>query len=448
MSSQQAKIAQTRADLGQARLVSAKRRHQFEQCQLSDPQNDPSKERPPVDNAKEIKMATLGAKMATKEPEAIIKEDELLTLEESANIVSSEEALMRRKELCGRYLSTSQEYWSHERVRRLRTGVYGASDSRVWDMSEPRFSEAIMLLIRRQDGLGGLADQPTQFQPEFRAKAFDYYGATDDMAVSVRCQMSGLARMSSAVKAARILPLFRESESLASALFGEGVQDLDGGGNSLLLDCTLETWFSMYQLVIVPADNAEFPIKRWRTDIVSEIKSPEYEVDRPTEELHGKEMVFEGNRLPVAKFLYLRFILTLVRIKNLNRPGWRDVWARYYEQRPFPAPGNYLRRSILESLVRQYRLVESEVLASWMGDQGFDTGLQLDCDESDEVARIVLQASERDVDAAEYRQIGEDEMGGDYPDKEVEYVMNRNMDLLEARMQEGQEAQEETAGDD
>ncbi|KAK3363786.1 hypothetical protein B0T25DRAFT_528449 [Lasiosphaeria hispida] len=41
--------------------------------------------------------------------------------------------------------------------------------------------------------------------------------------------------------------------------------------------------------------------------------------------------------------------MALVRIQGVQRTGWKDVWARYYEQRPFPTPGPWMRKSMLSA---------------------------------------------------------------------------------------------------
>jgi hypothetical protein len=70
-------------------------------------------------------------------------------------------------------------------------------------------------------------------------------------------------------------------------------------------------------------------------------------------DLDGKELVFLGEKRPVSRFLYFHFVMALVRIKDLQRRNWQDVWARYHEHRPFPTPGNYMRKAMLLALAKR-----------------------------------------------------------------------------------------------
>ena len=60
--------------------------------------------------------------------------------------------------------------------------------------------------------------------------------------------------------------------------------------------------------------------------------------------------------------------MALVRIKDLQRGGWRDVWAWYYEQRPFSTPGKYTRQSMLLALATHFESADMRVVESWIAD--------------------------------------------------------------------------------
>ncbi len=93
--------------------------------------------------------------------------------------------------------------------------------------------------------------------------------------------------------------------------------------------------------------------------------------------------------------------MALIRIKDLKRYGWEDVWARYYKQRPFPTTGNYLRRRILLALVTHFETADMRVVESWTTDHGFDSLLKLMDDEATEAARRVHAAVEAAIARAE-----------------------------------------------
>jgi hypothetical protein len=183
-------------------------------------------------------------------------------------------------------------------------------------------------------------------------------------------------------------------DQLAEILFGTQSDSLEKGGNALLLLSQIKSWFDKYCVVVVPVDPSETPIRRWRIDVITpDIKNTVYDYHdgkRFTgKELDRKELVFLGERRPVSGFLYFHFLMALVRIKDIGRNEWESTWARYYEQRPFPTPGNYMRRSMLLALATHFQVADMKVVESWIADHGFDTPLRMDTDQAREVARRV-----------------------------------------------------------
>ncbi len=45
-----------------------------------------------------------------------------------------------------------------------------------------------------------------------------------------------------------------------------------------------------------------------------------------------------------------------------------QIWARYYQQRPFPRLGNYMRKSILLALATHFQAADMKVVESWMAE--------------------------------------------------------------------------------
>lgn len=134
-----------------------------------------------------------------------------------------------------------------------------------------------------------------------------------------------------------------------------------------------------------------------------------------------KELQFRNNKRPVSRFIYFHFIMALVRIKDISRRGWQDVWARYYQQRSFPTPGNYIRRSMLLALATHFGTAEMNVVDSWIADHGFDSPLILTDDESTEAARRVHLAVDEAIAHAERgRKDGSDDEDEDSEDSEDE----------------------------
>ncbi|EFW99119.1 hypothetical protein CMQ_5540 [Grosmannia clavigera kw1407] len=180
-------------------------------------------------------------------------------------------------------------------------------------------------------------------------------------------------------------------------------ESLHRAGNALLMSHRIKGWFDSYQLVVVPFDSNESPITRWRTDVLSSDINNMYigSENFTSTDLNGKELQFLNEKRPVSRFLYFHFIMTLVRIKDTQRRGWEDIWARYYEQRPFPTPGNYMRKSMLLALATHFETADMNVVDSWIKDHGFDTPLKLTDEEATEAARRVHLAVEDAIACAE-----------------------------------------------
>ncbi|KAK0721131.1 hypothetical protein B0H67DRAFT_213043 [Lasiosphaeris hirsuta] len=202
---------------------------------------------------------------------------------------------------------------------------------------------------------------------------------------------------------ARIVPFFLDSDDIGENLFGSRAPSLRRVGNALLLLGKIKKWFDIYHLLIVPVNTKETPITRWKVNVISsDIQNLSY--SRPediTRDLDGKELKFNNDKRPVSRFIYFHFIMALIRIKDVKRQGWQDVWARYYQQRPFPTPGNYMRQSMLLALATHFGTAEMNVVKSWIADHGFDSPLMLSDDESAEAARRVHLAVDEAIACAE-----------------------------------------------
>lgn len=135
-------------------------------------------------------------------------------------------------------------------------------------------------------------------------------------------------------------------------------------------------------LFIIPVDAAEVPITRWRVDNIPPVIAnwrfgPAPELSLVAKELHGRELIFRNEKRPVCRFMDFHFVMGMIRIKDLNRPGWQDTWARYYEQGPFPTPRKYMRKSMVLALATHYGTMDMGVVDSWLVKHGFDSPLTL-----------------------------------------------------------------------
>ncbi|KAK4218631.1 hypothetical protein QBC37DRAFT_465524 [Rhypophila decipiens] len=108
--------------------------------------------------------------------------------------------------------------------------------------------------------------------------------------------------------------------------------------------------------IIIPADpsNETGPVvKRWT---IGDIHERFKRLKNPTGKHDNKEMElrFNNENRPATSFLFLRFMFTLVAIKNerdTSLPGWESVWASHYQEKPFQdPPGAYVRTCFLRAI--------------------------------------------------------------------------------------------------
>lgn len=382
-----------RANRDKARIASTELRKKFEtKLREVEPVVAPNEQQPMPDPQASLELAELGIDLAHKEKETIQLERAVVTMERDRGMLRSRVAKRELGVLTKRYLSAGDDLWRHQK-KKMRLG-----DPGVVRLLEPRgnaLSECLLALYKKSDGQDKVRKRPSTF----RAQSLAYYEGTGDYhgrpANLVHCHISGTRNPGLQIKAAHIVPHFLDNDSIGEMLFGSQAESLRQAGNSLLLLDQIKRWFDSYHLIVVPVDATENPITRWQTHIITtDLHGQFYTLERDAKDLHGKELVFLNRNRPVSRFLYFHFIMALVRIKDIKRRGWEDVWARYYEQRPFPTPGNYMRQSMLLALATHFETADMNVINSWIKDHGFDSPLQLTDDEATEAARRVHEASD------------------------------------------------------
>ncbi|GKT97716.1 hypothetical protein CT0861_11765 [Colletotrichum tofieldiae] len=394
-------LANAKAACKRAREISIKLRKEFDALSREvEPELEPDEEKPEPNPQASLQLATLGIALASKEKEAIQLEREVVNQEQNAGVLQPQEAEKRLQDLNRRHLSAGDDLWKHKKKKARY------NDPGTVRLLEPRanaLTECILALYRKSDNQSKAKSRPSNW----RRDALAYYTGSGDhhppnSKDMVWCHVSGMWHPSKFVKTAHIVPNFFDGESIGEILFGSRAESLERAGNALLMSYYIKKWFDSYHLVIVPFEKGETPIKRWRVDVISSsIQNTMYTAGHTARELHGKELMFLNDKRPVSRFLYFHFIMALIRIKDLNCDKWRDIWARYYEVRPFPTPGNYMRRSMLLALASHYSTTDLDVVDSWLKDNGFETPLQLTKEEATEAARRVHAAVEAAISRAD-----------------------------------------------
>ncbi|KAI2602309.1 hypothetical protein GGR54DRAFT_654390 [Hypoxylon sp. NC1633] len=356
-------LTNARAEHDEARSVSIDLRKTYEALSRRvEPEVEPDEEQVRPDPQASLQLASLGIELAEKEKQTIRLERDVV-----------------------RYLSAGDDLWRH-RQKKSFSGQPGIV--RLIEPCRSGLPECVLALYRKSDGLSAIEKEPIKW----REDAMTYYTGSPKPK-KAWCHISGTVFEHDDVKAAHIVPFFLDTADIGEILFGSRAESLLRAGNSLLLYDKFQKWFDTDHIVVIPVDAKEVPIKRWKMEIISpDIRNTVIGLGIYAWEYHGKELAFLNEKRPVSRFLYFHFIMTLVRIKDLRRPGWEDVWARFYNERPFPTPTHYMRRSMLLAITTHYGTTDMNVVNSWIRDNGFDAPLQLTDDEATEAARRVLSA--------------------------------------------------------
>ncbi|CAH0027502.1 unnamed protein product [Clonostachys rhizophaga] len=264
----------------------------------------------------------------------------------------------------------------------------------VSDLFSGAIAESILALYQKNDPLSG---QACERSDDLRERAIRYYGArlyiNGKSEKRIWCHITGEWQPESHVEVTHIVPIFVISfGNICELLFGSKSDEVDKQQNTLTLLFDVKKWFDRHELVVVPWDATENPITRWRTDVFPSIHNEPLDTKATFRDLDGKELIFRDQNRPSSRFLYFHFIMSLIRIKDLNKEGWRDIWARYYEQPPFPAPAPYMRKSMILALATHFESTDMHVIESWIVSNGF--GSPLNGPLATETARQVHMAIE------------------------------------------------------
>ncbi|CAG9994488.1 unnamed protein product [Clonostachys byssicola] len=318
-------------------------------------------------------------------------EREYVLQEQDAGRITESDAKNRLIALRKRSIFAGSELWDHHK-RKARL-----EDPKMQRCLEPGGSGVSMLLLDLYRARHGLGKQRRRRPSNWRRKALQYYGE-DGNSRNVWCHALGETFSKDQIRTAHIVPFSLDGETIGSVIFGSrSSTGLAQPENSLLLHEIIHRWFYKYQVLIVPVDSMERPIKRWKIDVITpDIANFRLYPGKVGGDLDGQELVFLNNNRPALEFLYFRFIMALFRIKDVRTRGWETVWSKYYTNRPFPTPTPYMRKNMLLAIATHFETTSMEVIESWMTDHGFvSMSLELTIEESDEVARIVIEAMDQ-----------------------------------------------------
>lgn len=353
--------------------------------------------------------ATLEIEFAKKQQDEVLVERQIARRERNTGIISQLELEKRQKALKKRYIIAGDDLWrsSNEKLHlenptaiiSIQLDSDQSAASKIPELLLPLYRKPVALITRRN-----IRRKPSNWTSdviEYYSANWEDHGKTDGSITW--CHANGSWYPSYNLGPARIVPFLIAANKLEELIFGSVSESVQHPANALLLGGAVRDYLEAYKIVIVPVDNSETPIKRWRIDLLFPSLGDyrcglgeNWDKTR-LKDLDGKELSFLGERRPSPRFLYFHFIMALLRLKDCGSDGWQQIWARYYEQRPFPPTNNYMRKAMIKALATYFEVADMKVVESWVSDQGFDTQIQIQDDQAKELARRVHRIVDTDI---------------------------------------------------
>lgn len=223
------------------------------------------------------------------------------------------------------------------------------------------------------------------------------------------------------VIAAHIVP-YSLNRGIAEYLFGHGSGvRMDTPDNCLMIFQKLEIAMYNHQVVFLPADRDETPIKRWRIHLTTDdARGTLLYPGKTLGDLNGSELEFKNDSRPAARFLYYHFVLTIMICRERRLAGWEKN-MKLLTGKPFATWGRWMRTSVLLGLARTAgdRTLEFEEALIDPNASFPDEG-KLSGEEEMEVARRCLEAAVGKEEGEEGKQEGGEEEEEEEEDGEVD----------------------------
>jgi HNH endonuclease len=240
----------------------------------------------------------------------------------------------------------------------------------------------------------------------------------------LQCLISGEFRPKEEIKAAHIVPASLGPE-LVDYIFGNGTGSrLFSADNCMMLYHGLEKAFDSGNFVIVPMDPTEKPIRRWKTVLVNQ-GSRNQKIGLPSLGSLGlldeREIKFPTYHRPAARFFYYHFLVSLLRCRYYQQPGWQEVWQKLKTSQPWPTPGRYLRESMLLCLARATDSeISDDTIEKLIQEHTFSTTDRLSDDEEEEIVRRMQEIHEGKIKEQEEQEEVGIVVDGENEDQEEE----------------------------
>ncbi|UKZ46071.1 hypothetical protein TrVGV298_000268 [Trichoderma virens] len=256
----------------------------------------------------EYAQAVLGIEFAKKKQEEILLERQIAQRERDTHVISQNELEERYGTLNRRYNCAGEDLW---RSLNKKLHLENPEGIMLMQLEPKQFDTSVIpellwplynttrddLRVRRERGEWIADDLGERKKPSnWIADVFEYYSAFPEYhgrkpeGHTRWCHVTGMWYFSSP-RVARIIPFLMDENKLEEIVFGSESESLQRPANALLLYPRIQHWLEQYQIVIVPVDRSETPIKRWRTEFIYPgLENTHAATDETGKDIYGKDV--------------------------------------------------------------------------------------------------------------------------------------------------------------
>ena len=236
-----------------------------------------------------------------------------------------------------------KEKWSHNQALRDLEVAAGKTPELGPDLNDAL--EAILFELYKAPGAN---KRNRTTQSNMRKEAFNAYAPEIGAEESGegRCLITGEFFTDEDLKCGHIVPRFL-SEDLVGYLIGVSPsRHINSYFNALIMCGSAEMRFDKGQFVLIPADEKESPIKRWKIWVLDQSAGNGLMGWKKLKDYHNSEIFFNNNNRPAARYLFAHYAISIMRMTKSRMPNYEERLRELADVKPFATPGGYLRKSL------------------------------------------------------------------------------------------------------
>ena len=239
------------------------------------------------------------------------------------------------------------ERWQHNKELRDLEVAAGKEPELGPDLNHAL--EAIMFELYKSPGSN---TRNKSVQSKMREEAFAAYASSlgAERADEARCTITGEYFMRPSLVCGHIVPRHL-SEDLVGYLIGASPsRHINSRYNALIMCREAEARFDKGQFVLIPADETETPITRWKIWVLDHTALNGSLGRKKLRDYHDKEIFFNSSNRPAARFIFAHYAISIMRMTRSRVHNYEDRLRELAHLKPFATPGAYLRRTLAMTL--------------------------------------------------------------------------------------------------